>query len=208
MPVFDHATATTATLACKKADVISSADGLDLALFSQGDPTKPTVVLVHGFPDDHRVWDGLAARLSEDHHVVTYDVRGAGESSIPRRIADYRLDALVADLQAVIDYVDDDSGSYWRRVRAWVAASPLLALLWARGTAYLMSADPELPADQRKIRLRDVRRAYRSGYVFTPWDTVKMWAEYLRPSYHPRNYGSTSQAVAYLASSPVARAAT
>ncbi|MGV0162550.1 metal-dependent hydrolase [Mycobacterium colombiense] len=98
-------------------------------------------------------------------------------------------------------------GSYWRRVRAWVAVSPVLALLWARGTAHLMSVDPELPPERRKARLRDVRRAYRSGYVFTPWDAVKMWVEFLRPSYHPRNYGSTSQAVAYLASSPAARAA-
>ena len=98
-------------------------------------------------------------------------------------------------------------GSYWRRVRAWIAVSPFLALLWAQGTSYLVSVDPELPAQRRKIRLRDVRRAYRSGHVFTPWDSVKMWVQYLRPSYHPRNYGSTSQAVAYLASSPAARAA-
>lgn len=124
MPVFDHATATTATPAGRKRELIASAAGLDLALFSQGDPSKPTVVLVHGFPDDHRVWDGVAARLSEDHHVVTYDVRGAGESAKPHRIADYRLDALAADLQAVIDHVDDGGGVHlvghdWGSVQGW-----------------------------------------------------------------------------------------
>ena len=98
-------------------------------------------------------------------------------------------------------------GSYLRRARAWTLASVGLAILWAKGTAYLMSVDPEIPEAQRKIRLRDVRRAYKRGYMFTPWEVVKMWFEYFRPSYHPRNYGSTSQAVAYLAHSPAARAA-
>jgi len=98
-------------------------------------------------------------------------------------------------------------GSYLRRVRAWLLGSAALVVLWVRGTAYLMSVDPELPTSKRKLRLRDYRRAYRRGYVFTPWEFARMWLEYFRPSYHPRNYGSTSQAVAYLAQSPAARAA-
>lgn len=98
-------------------------------------------------------------------------------------------------------------GSYVRRARTWGIASLGLAVMWARGTAYLMSVDPELPADKRRVRLRDVRRVYRSGWMFTPFELGRMWVEYLRPGYHPRNYGSTSQAVAYLADSPAARAA-
>lgn len=98
-------------------------------------------------------------------------------------------------------------GSYFRRIRTWIIASIGVTILWAKGTAYLMSVDPEIPEGKRKIRLRDVRRAYKRGYMFTPGEVVKMWFEYFRPSYHPRNYGSTSQAVAYLAQSPAARAA-
>lgn len=98
-------------------------------------------------------------------------------------------------------------GRYWRRVRAWFAASPVLALLWIRGTRYLMSVDPALPSHSRKVRLRDVRRAWRRGLIFSPWEIAQMWVQYLRPSYHPRNYASTSQAVAYLAASPAAQAA-
>lgn len=98
-------------------------------------------------------------------------------------------------------------GSYRRRIRTWVIASGGLAILWAKGTAYLMSVDPELSENRRRVRLRDLRRAWRRGYVFTPGQVARMWLEYLKPSYHPRNYGSTSQAAAYLAQSPAARAA-
>jgi predicted metal-dependent hydrolase len=98
-------------------------------------------------------------------------------------------------------------GSYLRRVRAWLVAAPTLALLWARGTAYLMAVDPELADDRRPIRLRQVRAAYRSGLAPSPWSLAAMFVQYLRPSYHPRRHGSTSQAVAYLASSPAAVAA-
>ncbi|MFE7723335.1 metal-dependent hydrolase [Nocardia rhizosphaerihabitans] len=98
-------------------------------------------------------------------------------------------------------------GRYWRRVRTWFLAAPTLAILWIRGIRYLMSVDPELAAPDRRIRFRDVRSAWRRGLMPSPASLAAMFFEYLRPSYHPSQYGSTSQAVAYLASSPAARAA-
>lgn len=111
-------------MSARPTDILTRPDDVNLGIYRYGDPSHPTVVLVHGFPDDHRVWDGVVARLAEDHHVVTYDVRGAGTSSKPRRIADYRLDALAADLQAVIDHVDDGGGVHlvghdWGSVQGW-----------------------------------------------------------------------------------------
>lgn len=103
---------------------VITSDGHDLAVHSAGDISKPTVVLVHGFPDDHTAWDGIVERLAADHHVVTYDTRGTGASGRPGRIADYRLDQLSADLQAVIDHVDTGGGVHlvghdWGSVQAW-----------------------------------------------------------------------------------------
>ncbi|MFC7612955.1 alpha/beta fold hydrolase [Actinokineospora soli] len=68
--------------AAVRARTVRSGD-VELAVFEQGDPAAPTVLLVHGYPDTHRMWDGVAARLAEDYHVVRYDVRGAGASSAP-----------------------------------------------------------------------------------------------------------------------------
>src|ERR1700691_3532985 len=77
--------------------------GLDLALSERGDPSRPTVVLVHGFPNTSGVWEPVARHLSPRFHVVAYDVRGAGDSDAPETRAGYALPVLVEDIAAVID---------------------------------------------------------------------------------------------------------
>lgn len=98
-------------------------------------------------------------------------------------------------------------GGYFRRVRAWAIVWPFMLLTIVRGTRYLLSVDDNLPAAKRKLSLRDVRAAWRKGLIPSPWSLTRMTAQYFRPNYHPRQYGSTSQAVSYLAASPAARAA-
>ncbi|OZF25662.1 hypothetical protein CH296_26465 [Rhodococcus sp. 14-2496-1d] len=98
-------------------------------------------------------------------------------------------------------------GNYFHRVRAWMLAAPTLALMWGRGTRHLMAVDPELANEQRAIRFRDFRRTWRKGLLPSPFSLTKMFFQYFRPGYHPSQYGSTTQAVGYLATSPAARAA-
>ncbi|WP_433264946.1 SDR family oxidoreductase [Actinosynnema sp. CS-041913] len=62
----------------------------------------PVVVLAHGFPDDLRVWDGVAARLGERFWVVRFDLRGAGGSERPSGRGGYRMEWLVRDVLAVV----------------------------------------------------------------------------------------------------------
>ncbi|WP_098957375.1 SDR family oxidoreductase [Pseudonocardia sp. N23] len=105
-------------------DEIRTSDGLRLAVREHGDASMPTVVAVHGYPDDQHVWDDVVADLAVDHHVVTYDVRGAGESEAPRRRDAYRVDRLAADLAAVIDAVSPDRPVHllahdWGSVQSW-----------------------------------------------------------------------------------------
>ncbi|HVK20609.1 MAG TPA: SDR family oxidoreductase [Actinokineospora sp.] len=100
------------------------ADGVELAVFEQGDPTDQTILLVHGFPDTNRLWDGVAERLAETYHVVRYDVRGAGESTAPRERGGYTIDKLAEDLFAVADAVSPEQSLHlvahdWGSIQAW-----------------------------------------------------------------------------------------
>ena len=102
--------------------------GVDLAVFEIGDPGAPPVLLVHGYPDTHRVWDEVAADLAADHRVIRYDVRGAGASGHPNRLSGYRLDQLADDLFAVADAVSPDRPVHlaahdWGSIQAWHAAT-------------------------------------------------------------------------------------
>ncbi len=103
--------------------VVRSGD-IDLAVNQWGDPSRPTIVLVHGYPDSSHVWQATAEILARDFHVVTYDVRGAGDSSIPSSVRDYRLELLVEDAAAVIDTVSPDKpvhlvGHDWGSIQSW-----------------------------------------------------------------------------------------
>lgn len=100
--------------------------GLRLAVQERGVGSGPTVVLVHGYPDDHAVWDLVADRLAVNHHVVTYDVRGAGDSWVPAERSGYRLQALIADLVAVSDAVSPNAPVHvaahdWGSIQTWSA---------------------------------------------------------------------------------------
>jgi pimeloyl-ACP methyl ester carboxylesterase len=98
-------------------------DGVDLAVYEQG--SGPAVLLVHGYPDTHAVWDGVARRLAGRFRVVTYDVRGAGASGRPRGRAAYRFEHLLGDLRAVLDAIGDPpvhlAGHDWGSIQGWEA---------------------------------------------------------------------------------------
>lgn len=102
--------------------------GVGLAVQERGaDPgAAPTVLLVHGYPDDHAVWDLVVDRLAEGHHVVTYDVRGSGLSGVPATRNGYRMEALVADLVTVTRSVSPDRAVHlvahdWGSIQSWAA---------------------------------------------------------------------------------------
>lgn len=107
---------------------VVATDGMRLAVREHGDSARPTVLAVHGYPDDHAVWDGVVEALAENHHVVVYDVRGAGASDVPEHRAAYSLDQLEADLAAVIEQVVPHSPVHllahdWGSIQAWHAVT-------------------------------------------------------------------------------------
>jgi pimeloyl-ACP methyl ester carboxylesterase len=48
-----------------------------LAVFERGDPSAPTVLLVHGYPDTHRLWDPIRAQL-RGYDTVALSLPGFG----------------------------------------------------------------------------------------------------------------------------------
>jgi NAD(P)-dependent dehydrogenase (short-subunit alcohol dehydrogenase family)/pimeloyl-ACP methyl ester carboxylesterase len=107
---------------------ITTTDGVPLRVHESGQRGAPTVVCMHGYPDDHTVWDSVAAELALRYHVVSYDVRGAGESGKPRGRQAYRIDQLVRDLATVIGAISPERPVHllahdWGSVQAWHAVT-------------------------------------------------------------------------------------
>lgn len=110
-----------------------------LHVVQSGPPARgdtPSVVFVHGFPDNHETWRPVIEALSDDVAATAYDVRGTGRSSAPFHRSGYRIDRLRDDLVAVLDAVRPDGapvhlvGHDWGSVQLWgilAARDPRLA---------------------------------------------------------------------------------
>src|SRR4051795_3862877 len=84
---------------------VESSGGGRIAVDEEGNRDGPTVVLVHGWPDSHVVWDGVAPLLADSFHIVRYDNRGVGKSSVPKAVSAYTMACFADDFAAVVDAV-------------------------------------------------------------------------------------------------------
>ncbi|GAA5046494.1 alpha/beta fold hydrolase [Nocardia callitridis] len=97
---------------------------VELAVFECGDPAATPILLAHGWPDTHVLWNRVAALLSDRYRVIAFDNRGAGDSSVPTEVAAYRLEELAADVRAVVEAVAPGQqvhlvGHDWGGVLGW-----------------------------------------------------------------------------------------
>jgi pimeloyl-ACP methyl ester carboxylesterase len=74
-------------------------DGLRLGLLSAGDPSKPSLVLLHGWPQSKEVYDSVIDELANDHFVLAFDLpeigdsRGAPRSALKKDLAHVVIEA-------------------------------------------------------------------------------------------------------------------
>lgn len=67
---------------------------------------KPALLLVHGFPQTHALWQRVAQQLKNDYWIVLPDLRGYGDSAKPAGLPDhgnYSKRTLAQDLVDVMD---------------------------------------------------------------------------------------------------------
>ena len=84
---------------------VSTPDALTFVRFG-GNPDKPALVLLHGFPQTHVMWHRVARALQDDFFLVMPDLRGYGDSAKPAGLADhsnYSKRAMAADVIAAVD---------------------------------------------------------------------------------------------------------
>ncbi len=95
---------TTAAYTDRDVDV----NGLKLHYQEWGDPSNPTILMVHGFGVSGHMFDEFAARVSERFHLVALDQRGHGDSDWSAE-GDYSRAAFVGDLEGFRQALELDS---------------------------------------------------------------------------------------------------
>jgi NAD(P)-dependent dehydrogenase (short-subunit alcohol dehydrogenase family)/pimeloyl-ACP methyl ester carboxylesterase len=84
---------------------VDSSDGVRVAVYEQGNPEGAAVVLIHGWPDSHTLWNGVAPLLTDRFRVIRYDNRGVGKTSVPKSVSAYAMAGYADDFANVIDAV-------------------------------------------------------------------------------------------------------
>jgi pimeloyl-ACP methyl ester carboxylesterase len=157
---------------------VTASDGVSLAVhaYNEIDNRRPTILAIHGYPDNHRVWDGVAAQLADRYNFVAYDVRGAGESTRPEGRSGYLFPQLVSDVAAVIDSLGVDQvhllAHDWGSIQGWAAVTDDLVM--GRIASFTSISGPHLNYAGRFLRsprtprgvFDVVRQIVASGYIW------------------------------------------
>jgi pimeloyl-ACP methyl ester carboxylesterase len=149
---------------------------VSLAAVTAGDPARPAVVLIHGYPDTKEMWAPVIELLAPDFRVIAYDVRGAGGSSAPRGRAAYGFSLLADDFDHVCGELAPGKrvhlvGHDWGGIQGWeFVTAPRFR---DRVASFTTIAGPALghalPATRVPLRcarpMRALGRARRSWYI-------------------------------------------
>ncbi|MGW6235673.1 SDR family oxidoreductase [Streptomyces sp. NPDC055094] len=156
--------------------------GIELCVAELGDPARPTVLLVHGYPDSKEVWSEVAERLADRFHVVLYDVRGHGRSTAPVPLrGGFTLEKLTDDFLAVADAVSPDRpvhlvGHDWGSVQSWEFVT--VARTEGRIASFTSMSGPSLDHMGHWIKQRAARPTpRRAGQLLG--QGAKSWYVYL-----------------------------
>jgi len=84
-----------------------SLDGFDLAYDRRG--SGPPLVLIHGFPLDHSIWDDVVPLLENDFDVILPDLRGFGESTTIGPL--YSIIDMARDIAFLLDALGIETAS-------------------------------------------------------------------------------------------------
>jgi pimeloyl-ACP methyl ester carboxylesterase len=132
--------------------------GTELSFIAAGDPSKPAMLLLHGFPSSSRMFRDVIPELSQAVYVIAPDLPGQGQSDVPPTPSFAAISDTISELLAHLEI-----GRRFIYMQDWGAPVALLIAMHA----------PELVSGL----IVQNANAHRTG--FGPiWDaTLKFWSE-------------------------------
>jgi 3-oxoadipate enol-lactonase len=83
--------------------VFATVNGIRMAYSDRGKGHEGTLLLVHGFPLDRRLWSSQLSGLASQVRVVAPDLRGHGRSDVPP--GPYTMEGHADDLAVLLDHL-------------------------------------------------------------------------------------------------------
>ncbi|MDH3614894.1 MAG: alpha/beta hydrolase [Gammaproteobacteria bacterium] len=161
-------------------------EGVDIFYREAGDPNRPTILLLHGFPTSSHMFRDLITELADEYHLVAPDYPGYGFSAMPAVDEfDYSFDNVAAIMAQFVDTIELERFSlylmdYGAPVGFRIAASQperIETLIVQNGNAYVEGIDNNFWEPIREY-WKD-RGAINKGLDNPWWTNVK--AAYKQP---------------------------
>lgn len=91
-----------------------SVENVDIFYREAGDPSKPTILLLHGFPTSSHMFRELIPELADQYHLIAPDYPGYGFSAMPNvEDFDYSFDNVASLIGKFVDEIGVDKFSVY-----------------------------------------------------------------------------------------------
>ncbi|CAH2092306.1 unnamed protein product [Euphydryas editha] len=141
------------------------ANNIKLHYVESGDPSKPLMLFLHGYPEFWYSWRHQIVHFKKDYRVVAVDMRGYGDSEKPEDIFAYKMEYLVEDIKDLIRALGHDKCILVAHDWGGIVACKLRELHPEIVHALIMLASASLDVLFRQIYTTSEQEK-RSGYVF------------------------------------------
>ena len=147
-------------------------NGLRLHVVQCGPVAGPLVILLHGFPE---FWFGWRRQIevlaAAGYRVWAPDQRGYNQSDKPRRVRDYTIDKLAADIIGLLDTAGQEQaaivGHDWGAAVAWHLATHYPERV--SRTAVLNVPHPRVLGQELRRNPRQLRKSWYIFFFQLPW---------------------------------------
>jgi pimeloyl-ACP methyl ester carboxylesterase len=100
--------------------------GIRMHVAQSGSGVKPSLLLLHGFPEFWAAWADVMPLLAEHFNLLAPDLRGFNRTDKPAEVRDYRAGMVASDVVALMDALGIPSayvaGHDWGGAIAWTLA--------------------------------------------------------------------------------------
>lgn len=151
-------------------------DGLDIFYREAGNPEKPVLLLLHGFPSSSHMYRNLITAVSDSYYVIAPDYPGFGQSSAPDTTAfNYTFDNITTIIEHFIDrlqlthislYLQDYGGPIGFRIASRRPAL-IRSLIIQNANAYMEGLGPLLEPLTAYIQNPDAAHEEKTRFFLT-----------------------------------------
>jgi pimeloyl-ACP methyl ester carboxylesterase len=186
-------------------------NGTTLSCRAAGEPGRPLIVFLHGFPEAAFIWDELLAFFADPAHggyrCVAPNLRGFESSSAPTEVAAYKPHLLVQDIQQLVatESIDGTMAALvahdWGGAFAWGYANAFPAQI---GKLVILNS-PHPGTFSRELRNNPVQREASDYMNFLARpdaeallkadDFQRLWTFFTRMKAGPDGFGWLTEAL-------------